>query len=302
MKRIITFLAVFVLATYLFWGCDSVFEPTQVDNTAIQQKAHIVEFIGNLDEGVLEKVAGAGSPTYTDTLSNSTIVEIYGSDITDEAITVAFDYAVINGTPISRILRISQSLEYMVLYDISGEPSSGYVFSGDLSDAYETIIFSGENSISVTHNEPYDPTVTIQVHYNGQLSQAVFTDDAEFDSAMALYDAVYNQGYDPELLTPAELELLERAESVSIWTEVDPQQQTDIETATGLALDSDFQDFSDAGYSPEQPVNKMPEWLNKICKAIRVLKKICTVVNLGIVCEVIEVLVIACAALDVLLS
>jgi len=294
MKRIITLLAVFFLVTYLFWGCESVTEPMPVTSTETLQKAHIIEFPGNLDEDVLAAVMESGSPTFTDTLFNSTIVEVYGSAITDEVIAVAFDYTVGGEAPVNRILQISQSLEYLVLYDVSGTPLSGYVFSAGNADDYEVTIFSGENSIGIAHNEPMDATVAIEVLYNGQLSQAVFADDAEFDAAMTLYQAVYNEGYARDQLTSSELELLERAESISIWTDIDPRQQTDIETATSLALDSDFQDFSDAGYSPDQPVTKMPAWLDAFCKLVKLVKQICRPVGNTMVCTIIEIIDIIC--------
>jgi len=301
MKRIITLLAVFVLVTYLFWGCESVTESVPVTSTEILQKTHIIEFPGNLDEDILASVTESGSPTFTDTLPNSTIIEVYGSDINNEVITVAFDYTVFGGTPVDRILQISQSLEYLIIYDVSGVPLSGYVFTGEIADGYEVTLFSGENSIGIAHNEPIDPAVTIEVLYNGQFSQAIFADEDEFDAAMTLYQSVYDQGYDRELLIPAEMELLERAESISIWTDIDPLRQSDIETATSIAVDEDFQDFSDARYSPDQPDNEMPVWLKKFCQFVRIVKKICDIIGDNIVCKYVNVLVLLCDAAEAIL-
>ncbi len=300
MKRRILMLATILMVVHLFWGCEAVVDPVSIASSQNLQKTQIIEIPEQLDENIIATVMGGGTPDFIDTLLNNSVVSIYGVDTTGDAVIVAFSYTVDEGPAIERIVQIEHSLKHLILYDIAGTPLSGYSITANDSKI-DLTVFSGGNFIAMSHSDSPGTEVIAEVLYDGQLSQAVFADDNEFDSAMALYDAVYTGGYDRNLLSPNEQAIIEKAEVIALWTELSTEQETDIETAVQLSLDSDFQGFIDAGYSPDEPVNKLPDWLKAICKMIRIVKKICDIIFGAVVCEYVEVLVLLCDAAEAIL-
>lgn len=296
MKRFWVLPLIALTAAIAIYGCESVSGPSP------QPPIADVNGSGNMHPQIQPgrdteaSITDGGAILFSKTLPNGALLDIYDIDTAGEIIAVAYSYKA-DGYSGSRVLNIEKSMKYLTVFDQDGNPLSGFLHSKTEQGAAVTI-FSGDNEITVSQSEMPDSPFSIGVSIDGESNIAEFSTENEFDSGATLYSLVHDYGYDPGELTPSEQALLAKVEIVASWHNSNPQNGIEFGIATQLALDSDFQEWSDAPYSPEEPMYTIPAWLDAVCGLARIVQKACHLIGDNVVCEWVDVAVAICDWID----
>jgi hypothetical protein len=294
MKRFITLIILSAATLGLIWGCESVSGPT-TDNAAISKaKTTIIEIPEPLAMDVIGETQDDQSPLMIDTLPNGNIVSFTHLSKDDQHITAAFNYVTPDEIEKSRILVLDESLASLSLFDESGFPISGYSFDVGNGDAAAMSAFSISGGLGISCAS--DGAVSIEILDGESVSSYEFANRAEFDLASTAYQAVHYENVSREDLSPYEQDLLERMEMLEASIgQFDPLEILDSETAQQVVLSGDFQENIGAGYSDEQGLHAIPEWLRKACTIVYYFEMICDMIgNPEPVCKYVKIAALTC--------
>jgi len=294
MKRLITLIILSAATLGIIWGCESVSGPT-ADNAAISNaKTKIIEIPEPLDMDIVNGNRHDLSPVMIDTLPNGNIVSFTHLSKDDQHITAAFNYVTPDEIEKSRILVLDESLASLCLFDESGFPISGYSFDVGSVDAAAMSAFSISGGLGISCAS--DGAVSIEILDGESVSSYEFANRGEFDLASTAYQAVHYEDVPREDLSPYEQDLLDRMEMLEASIgQFDPLEFLDSETAQQVVLSGDFQETIGAGYSGEQELQGIPDWVRVACTIIYYVENICDLLgDPEPVCKYVKVGVLIC--------
>ncbi len=292
--RALLILAAFLLGLFMV-ACNDAKIPTNHSNNIIPYNTKIISLS---DEMKLEDNIKAGfnpNPLLVDTLSNNTIVIVNQASTMGDIVTAYFTYIPENESPRERIIKLHKSLYSLALYDNSGILLCGYDATQSDSNNVNLSVFSENFKLGISTPIEGNGNLKFEVICDGVHAYTEFANEAVFDSAISIYENVYDNGYNRELLSPEQLELLTKLENFNVCSGIfDEIDESEVDISKVLAGSKQFKEAIGISDSGNSVISEMPKWLKKICTIVNYAKKICSIIGNTVICEYVEILSIIC--------
>jgi len=267
----------------LFIGCGTGDRAAAPDNALTETGSSIVLAEATADN-VNSQAAGL-DPRYIDSLPDGTMIRVYDATLINDTITVDFDYQVPGKAAVRRTVKIEENLGTIMTYMPTGQPLTGYTIVFQPDGRFSCALLAGNAMLGIETTPSGDGPVELNIVRGGESENESFADITEYDTAADLYNRVHILGYDKNLLTPHEQDILERFETVEMLVGAFDSigVADDIAAAQHLGTDKKFRKWVGAHTDDDaaSPTTGFKDLLKAACTIVKIVKKICDFVGGG---------------------
>lgn len=291
MKGVYMGAIIFTAMVSLFIGCGTGDHAAAPDN-AFDENGSIVLAEVTADD-VNSQSTGPG-PRYIDSLPDGTMIKVYDAVLLNDTITVDFDYQVPGKAAVRRTVKVEENLGSIMVYTTSGQPLTGYTVTRQENGRFASALLTGDVMIGIETTWSGDGPIELNIIRGGESEDISFADITEYQTAADLYNRVHVLGYDKNLLTPQERDILERIEKVELLIGAFDGigAADDIGVAQHLGTDKKFRKWVGAHTDEDAaaPASEIKDILKAACTIVRILEKICDIIGNPPICRWVEVL------------